>query len=348
MKEERSPELQAKVMKNLLMIFIFTSIMIFAGFTSAYLVMQGDRFWVNVSMPIGFQLGTTVIALSSLFLILAKVFVKKGNALMTKLFLTLAFIGGILFAVFQFNGFKDLFTHGSAVKGDIMTVEGRYGNYFSLMYEGKNITYDNDQFFLKGAPISEEIHDEIRTLGAELEEGAHSKEKDFDLSNYGAKLMLIQDNSPVTYSNKKLFVDGSPLEEDKYLALERFGENMKTDRGDFIMDGKYGEDFWIYYNGENLDYVNREFFINGQKISPKLETDLFKQQNTASSFIYVFTGMHLLHWIGGIIVLCVLFFKGLKGLYTKDNYLGITLGSIYWHFLGILWLYLYLFLIYIH
>lgn len=267
---------------------------------------------------------------------------------MTKLFLSLAFVGGILFAVFQFNGFKDLFNGGSAVKGDIMTVEGRYGAYFSLLYEGKNVTFDNDVFYVKGEPISEELHDQIRTLGAELEKGAHTKEKDFTLSDYGTKLMLIQDNSPVTYSNNKLFVDGAPLDEDKYIALERFGENMKSDRGDFIMDGKYGEDFWIYYNGEKLDYVNREFFINGKKISPKLNTDLFKQQNTASSFIYVFAGMHLLHWIGGIIVLCVLFFKGLKGLYHQGDYLGITIGSIYWHFLGILWLYLYLFLIYIH
>jgi cytochrome c oxidase subunit 3 len=348
MEEKRSPELQAKVMKNLLMIFIFTSVMIFAGFTSAYLVMQGDRFWVNIAMPSGFQLGTTVIFLSSAFLILAKVFVKKGNEVLTKLFLALAFVGGILFAVFQFSGFKDLFNGGSAVKGDIMTVEGRYGTYFSLLYEGKNITYDNDIFYLKGEPISDEIHAEIRTLGEELENGAHSKEKDFDLSSYGTKLMLIQDNSPVTYSNNKLFVDGAPIEKDKFLALERFGENMKSDRGDFIMDGKYGEDFWIYYNGEKLDYENRDFFIRGQKISPKLETDLFKQQNTASAFIYVFAGMHLLHWLGGIIVLCVLLFKGLKGSYTSGDHLGLTIGSRYWHFLGILWLYLYLFLIFIH
>lgn len=328
--------------------FIFTVIMIFAGLTSAYLVQQGDRFWVNVSMPSGFKLGTTAIFVSSAFLILALYLIKKGRTALVKVALAGALISGGLFGWFQIDGFTELFSRGNAMKGDIMTIEGRYGKYFSLTYEGKNITFNNDQFYLKGEPISEKIHAEIRQLGSELMDGARTKEREFELSNYGAGLMLFSDETPVTYANNKLMINGNSFPEGKIISLQRFGENMKSDRGDFIMQGKYGKDFWIYYNGEKLDYENRKFSINGKPLSDKLRVDLFKQQNTASSFIYVFTGVHLLHWIGGIIALLVVFIRGLNQKYTSSNYLGISLGAIYWHFLGILWLYLYLFLIYIH
>lgn len=347
-KHELSPELNAKVKKNLLWIFIFASFMIFAGLTSAYIVSQGSYFWVNIAMPSGFKLSTTVIIVSSLCLFVAAYAVQKEKYSLMKGALGLAFLGSVLFGIFQFKAFKQLFQGGSAVTGTIMTVEGRYGKYFSLTYEGKNISYDNDVFYLKGDPISEELHDQIRTIGEELEAGAKNTDKVFELSNYGAKFMLLFGNEPVIYTNGKLSLVTGDFPESKYLALNRFGENLKTDRGDFIMDGKYGTDFWIYYNGNKLEYEHREFYIDGQKISPKLENDLFSQQNMASSFIYVFTGVHLLHWIGGVIALLVVFIRGLGNKYTKTNYLGIMLGSMYWHFLGILWLYLYGFLIFIH
>jgi cytochrome c oxidase subunit III len=345
---ELSPEINEKVKKNLLKIFIFTVIMMFAGLTSAYLVMQGDRFWVNVEMPDGFKLGTISIFVSSGFLLLARYFVRKGALRNVKMVLLGALISGSLFGVFQMQGFFDLFASGNAVTGPIMTAEGAYGQYFSLTYEGKNITYDNDQFYLKGEPISKEVHNEIKKLGGELMDGAQSKTKDFDLTNYGATLMLYHEGTPVTYSNNKLMMDGNAFPDIKMISLARFGENMKNDRGDFIMQGKYGVDFWIYHNGKKLDYENRQFYIDGKPLSPKLRADLYSQQNSASSFIYAFTAVHLIHWIGGIIALLVVFIRGLKEKYTQSNYLGISLGSIYWHFLGILWLYLYLFLIYIH
>lgn len=68
--------------------------------------------------------------------------------------------------------------------------------------------------------------------------------------------------------------------------------------------------------------------------------------NPSGSFIYVLTLAHLLHLIGGLVALCITSIKAKQGKYTKENYLGIQLTSIYWHFLGILWLYLFLFFSY--
>jgi len=68
--------------------------------------------------------------------------------------------------------------------------------------------------------------------------------------------------------------------------------------------------------------------------------------NPSGSFIYVITLSHLLHLVGGLIALGVTIVKSKRGKYSKENYLGIELTSIYWHFLGVLWLYLFLFFSY--
>ena len=64
----------------------------------------------------------------------------------------------------------------------------------------------------------------------------------------------------------------------------------------------------------------------------------------SASFFYIITVMHLLHLFGGIIALMVVNFKALNGKYSSNDYLGMQLCSIYWHFLDALWIYLFLFL----
>lgn len=70
-----------------------------------------------------------------------------------------------------------------------------------------------------------------------------------------------------------------------------------------------------------------------------------KMSNVAGSYLYVLSGLHLLHLAGGLIALLVMLFKSLKLKYDDQNLLGLQLGSIYWHFLDFLWIYLFLFLL---
>jgi len=72
-----------------------------------------------------------------------------------------------------------------------------------------------------------------------------------------------------------------------------------------------------------------------------------KYSNAAGSFLYVLTGLHLAHLFGGLICLFVTLINSVRGRYTIGNTLGLELTSIYWHFLDILWVYLFLFLYYI-
>ena len=66
--------------------------------------------------------------------------------------------------------------------------------------------------------------------------------------------------------------------------------------------------------------------------------------NVAGSFLYILTLTHLLHLFGGLVGLCISTIKSKQNLYSINNYLGLELTTIYWHFLTILWIILFSFL----
>ena len=68
--------------------------------------------------------------------------------------------------------------------------------------------------------------------------------------------------------------------------------------------------------------------------------------NVSGSFLYVITLAHLVHLVGGLVAILITLINIKKKKYNKDNYLGLELMSIYWHFLALLWLYLFVFLKY--
>ena len=67
------------------------------------------------------------------------------------------------------------------------------------------------------------------------------------------------------------------------------------------------------------------------------------QSTITTSFLYVLTVLHLAHLFAGMIVLSVVIYNNLKEKYKKEK-LGFELAVTFWHFLGILWLYLFVFL----
>lgn len=69
--------------------------------------------------------------------------------------------------------------------------------------------------------------------------------------------------------------------------------------------------------------------------------------NVSASFLYVITALHAAHALGGIIALLITLINSVKRKYTSKNILGLQLCSIYWHFLGALWIYLFLFLLFV-
>ena len=63
-----------------------------------------------------------------------------------------------------------------------------------------------------------------------------------------------------------------------------------------------------------------------------------------TTFLYVVTVVHLIHLAGGMISLLIIIYNHFKQKYNSSQTLGIELGAMYWHFLDLLWVYLFLFL----
>ncbi|MEP0367586.1 MAG: cytochrome c oxidase subunit 3 [Cyclobacteriaceae bacterium] len=88
-------------------------------------------------------------------------------------------------------------------------------------------------------------------------------------------------------------------------------------------------------------------FTVGQYMSwgQLVNQEVFFVGNPSGSFIYVFTGLHVAHLIGGLIFLSVVLYNSFKYKVHSKSLAQMEMCITYWHFLGGLWLYLYLFLI---
>ncbi|GGK67390.1 cytochrome oxidase subunit III [Rufibacter glacialis] len=70
--------------------------------------------------------------------------------------------------------------------------------------------------------------------------------------------------------------------------------------------------------------------------------------NPSGSFLYVLTGVHAFHLITGLIFLIIVVISAFRYRVHSKNLARIELCNIYWHFLGALWIYLYVFLVLNH
>lgn len=59
------------------------------------------------------------------------------------------------------------------------------------------------------------------------------------------------------------------------------------------------------------------------------------------SFYFAMTGMHALHMIIGIGILSVLVFLSWRGRFSPEYYFPVELTGLYWHFVDIVWIYLF-------
>jgi cytochrome c oxidase subunit III len=66
--------------------------------------------------------------------------------------------------------------------------------------------------------------------------------------------------------------------------------------------------------------------------------------NVAGSFLFVIAALHILHVLGGIVVLAVMFVKAFVGRSRNYSAVPVEMTATYWHFVDGLWIYLFLFL----
>lgn len=116
-----------------------------------------------------------------------------------------------------------------------------------------------------------------------------------------------------------------------------------------LAEGEYGDDYTIAYQGITLVKDGDKFFHpdDTSRLKP-LNADMAEKANGASQYFHVLTRAHFAHVAFGLLSLLVMLAMALKQRYTPADNAGLWSGVMYWHFLGILWVYLLLFLVFVH
>lgn len=93
---------------------------------------------------------------------------------------------------------------------------------------------------------------------------------------------------------------------------------------------------FIYFQLQGFnELMNSGLFFTGE------------QSTVKSSFVFGITGAHIAHIIAGLVVLLTVLINHLRSKYNSSDNLGLQLGAIFWHFVDILWIYLFLFFYFI-
>lgn len=66
--------------------------------------------------------------------------------------------------------------------------------------------------------------------------------------------------------------------------------------------------------------------------------------NVTMSYIFLIAFVHIVHVAVGLICLLVVLINHFRNKYSSNNMLGFELASTFWHFVDILWVYLFFFL----
>ena len=78
---------------------------------------------------------------------------------------------------------------------------------------------------------------------------------------------------------------------------------------------------------------------NGKAIMQPVRVD----GNPSESFLFIIFGLHLAHILGGIVALLIVFLRAYRKRIKVYNATGLEIVATYWHFVDVLWIYLFLF-----
>ena len=159
-----APTIEQKIRakKMLLTVGLFSIVMMFAAFISAYVVMRyASPYWVNISIPGEFWISTMIIVASSFCIHFAKKMLANGKRQLSIILTTLTMVLGILFCLQQYQGFLKLSALGMPFTVNaIEHINAEYGqDYYITTGEGVQLIYLNGNYFLPGdtEPITNEV-----------------------------------------------------------------------------------------------------------------------------------------------------------------------------------------------
>lgn len=413
MQQFKSNKQKEKVYTALVVVGLIASVMLFAGLSSAVLVRKMDKFWVNIHLPNDFRISTILILISSVFMVLALKKAKLSERKKTVNYLILSLIFSLFFVFFQFRGWSKYYQQGNAVKSFITFVYGQYGQSYLVYDKDIPIKYDGENYLKNNQILDNKSIDNLKSFLRQIcGYGTSFEGSNLNLNDYNNPFQIFDVKNEVMLENTDsgLSLNGINLSEGQKDELFKFSFGVCNDQPFFMLKGKYGEDFSIALNGEDLIYekkklffpakeltksekssINQKVFQGGkeysiknskvylnndeisdfdgyfqlrqginiriknsfwertkEELNPNQYAEFYQTSNVSSSFVWVLTIIHFLHLIFSITAIIIVSFRAKRGYYSSENTAGLKAVGVFWHFVGFLWLYLYVFLEYIN
>ena len=83
----------------------------------------------------------------------------------------------------------------------------------------------------------------------------------------------------------------------------------------------------------------REHHVPG--LGFEFEATYFRQAQIFFSLYFFMTGLHALHMIVGLGIMSVMVWMSVRGVITTEYYIPIEVSGLYWHFVDIVWIFLF-------
>jgi len=102
-------------------------------------------------------------------------------------------------------------------------------------------------------------------------------------------------------------------------------------------------DEWVHHHVPGLNFSISDFtHVDPHYLADKpLPPDMAEKTQVYFSLYFAMTGMHALHMIIGVSILLILLVKAWGGAYTTGHMTTIENFGLYWHFVDIVWIFLF-------
>ena len=108
------------------------------------------------------------------------------------------------------------------------------------------------------------------------------------------------------------------------------------------LEALQADDRRVFFNWMGLTLLLGATFVSIQAFEwYELMREGIKADNIFGTVFFVTTGFHGLHVLGGVVWLALLLARAARGEYSAQNYLGIELFGLYWHFVDVVWIVLF-------
>ena len=252
--EGLDPKVRERTKKMLMYFILFAVVMLFAGFTSAYIVSNVGQYWVHIEAPRTLWISNALIVASSLPMWLSLRAMKQGQTMTSFFHLALTFALGVAFTVTQLDGWNELQEKG---------------------------------------------------MGWTVDETASGAEA-------------------YRWSSIRNLLEG-PAE--------------------------WGVDYTVTQDGEALNYrpeTGQLYATDDVLLARDITLDVERVSNASAGYLFILIVIHILHLALGLAYLVVNGIRVLTGRIHPDDTVRLSTAGVYWHFLGLLWLYLFAFLFLLH